>query len=481
MKRNNLILFIIFFCATSLCAQQTLNIENSPIEDQTKSNLLLIESEYAKQPQNSELAFRYGVALVESNVNPELSKKLLEQARKANIKQANEYLITLALNEFDYELAEQYYEDRIKTLLRKSGKTKAMQEDDVEKVAELKCIENRIAQVRRMLNRVENTIIIDSVIVEKDKILDAYNLSPQLGRLVYGENIMKDAYPQSTAYLTPDEEILLYVALNEKNETTIFRVDKINGVFSEKSILSVNNFGSEGGLNYPFLFPDGITLTFAQQDICYNNDNYNIYMTRYNFSSNDFLKPDLIPYPYNSNADNYLYVVDDIKGVGWFATNRNTTKDKVCVYTFKLNSKPDYLTDEVDENIRMERSRISSIRKTWDANSTYNDLILNAKSRDIKFEIEPDFNFELDDNITLNKLSDFKNIKARDIFLELQQKKKLLDNVAEMLAYERESFDENTSSKSSKEKILKMEKDELSLQDLIRELENKLRIAELEH
>lgn len=67
--------------------------------------------------------------------------------------------------------------------------------------------------------------------------------------------------------------------------------------------------------------------------------------------------------PFNSPANDYLYVIDEQAQIGWFVTDRNQPADSVCIYRFIPSTSREVYewTEENDEAIR-EAARIVSVK-----------------------------------------------------------------------------------------------------------------------
>ena len=61
---------------------------------------------------------------------------------------------------------------------------------------------------------------------------------------------------------------------------------------------------------------------------------YDIYTSTYDKETKRFLTPVNIGMPFNSEADDYMFVIDEYSNTGWFARNRNPPADTVCIYVF---------------------------------------------------------------------------------------------------------------------------------------------------
>ena len=64
----------------------------------------------------------------------------------------------------------------------------------------------------------------------------------------------------------------------------------------------------------------------------------------------EFLQPQNLGMPYNSPFDDYLLAVDELNGVGWWATDRKQLGDSLTVFLFKVNDLRRNYSPE-DENL----------------------------------------------------------------------------------------------------------------------------------
>ena len=113
--------------------------------------------------------------------------------------------------------------------------------------------------------------------------------------------------------------------------STLFTKDMLGGKWSKPTELTgIDNSESP---NYPFMMADGITFYFAQKGES-SLGGYDIFVTRYNSETGEFLRPNNIGLPFNSKANDYMYVIDELDSLGWLVTDRNQPDGKVCIYTF---------------------------------------------------------------------------------------------------------------------------------------------------
>ena len=96
--------------------------------------------------------------------------------------------------------------------------------------------------------------------------------------------------------------------------------DLLGGEWSKPQLLN----GISEGISetaYPFMLADGLTFYFAgkgEESI----GGYDIFMTRYDAHNNSFLKPENIGMPFNSEANDYLFAIDEYAHIGYFVSDR---------------------------------------------------------------------------------------------------------------------------------------------------------------
>jgi hypothetical protein len=166
--------------------------------------------------------------------------------------------------------------------------------------------------------------------------------------------------------------------------------------------------------------PDGATIYFAS-----NNEEslggYDIFVTRYNTNSDTYLAPEQMGMPYNSIYNDYLFVLDENKNLGWFVSDRFQPEDKVCVYLFIPDASRSRIeSDSIEE--KRNRAMISAIQDTW-KQADYTDLIQLAYEESPGNKTpQKDFEFVINDNTVYYTLSDIKSDEAKVIIKSIGYK-----------------------------------------------------------
>ena len=418
-------------------------------QNQAQARKWFAEGQYAKAkpvfakllkstPKNGSLNYWYGVCLNETG---EHSKALpyLQKAVDSDVENAYRYIGDYYLSDGNYEEAIGYYEEYLE-IVNPEDTMFAFYTRRVEKARhELK-----------FYKRVEKVMFVDSVVVAKDKFLGTYRLGEECGHIDVTRNMLGgNPSAEGTAYRTEMRDKIYYSDVDGYGRMQLYMCYKMLGDWSKPTML---NGLPDGDNNYPFMLSDGVTIYFAN-----NNPNgvggYDIYVTRYNSETDRFLTAENVGMPFNSSANDYMMVIDEVNQLGWFATDRNQPEGMVCVYTFVPTESKQYYNFKEDgfENIR-KAAQIQSIAST----QTDEEALRKATQTLFKLGLNlgdegkaNDFTFVIDDFTDYHSLSDFKNAEARQLYSNWVNKQERLEKLGKELEEKRERY---TSSSGNERK-----------------------------
>ena len=333
-----------------------------------------------------------------------------------------------AYNNYDFELAEELLKP---TPVRKGKRTVAGTQ--TEEGSEML---RRVENTANFMQRVEKIEILDSISVPRLDFFKAYKLPPSAGKLRDGA-----ALPSSGQ---DAEGLVDYVFTNEGGDYkvwaerfllaepdslgTLVLVEAsklVDGSWSEPSIL--DDLADEGqDAAYPFMMADGTTLYYAQKSP--EGAGYNRGM------------------PYNSPYDDYLLAIDEMNGVGWFATDRNQLGDLITIYLFKVNDlRKNY--DPDDEDLA-DRALLIDWQSTQDPDADYAELLETIDAIDPTKEAKPVlFHLPMDGGVVYTDYSDFRNKAAANMMRKYLVQKQTLDKDLDTLdRMRREYYDSPSDS-----------------------------------
>lgn len=464
---------LLFFLALSIIlnAQNAKELSQAKIDYKNKEfskALPIFEREYLLKPTDPSLNLWYGVCLIETDGDKKLAEECLLVASKKNLPEAFLYLGDTYVDQYKASDAEDLFLHFAK--LRPK-----------EKETTLRPFQDKLDKMKRAISRTEDIQIIDSIVIDKKILLSAYKLSPQLGALSwYNEFFKTSSFIESTVFQNgKGSKVFFGEPVN--GIYSLFSMDKLLSGYGEKKKLSQSNFGFTGDVNYPFVLTDGVTIYFSaisEEGL----GGYDIYVTRYDLNRGSFLSPERLNMPFNSTANDYLYIFDEEKGVGWFATDRFQPEGLVCVYTFIPNEEVTLIESD-DDKYMESRARLVSIRDSWKPTKDYRTIVQQARETIVlKEKEEPSFTFIVDDDHTYHTLNDFKNAKARNLFQDLKSKQKSLDILKDNLSAKRIEYSgaSNNQKSSMIHLVIDLEDSEEQLEKTISDLEATIRNLEIQ-
>lgn len=420
-------------------------------------------------PNNSSYNLWYGICCYETG-NLQDAQNHLEVAAKKKVSEAYGYLARLYYKIYRFNDAVDMFNEYIVYLEKKK-------KDTTEWNAQLELAE----KAARMMNNTENVQIIDSLVVDKDNFLSAYQLSEESGSLVpYQKFFNTDQPVESVVYMNEKKDKVYYAHPTEDNRFCLYTQSKLMDNWGDEKQLPMNINSNEDD-NYPFALSDGVTIYYASKG---NGSigGYDLFVTRYNTNSDTYLAPEQMGMPFNSPYNDYMMVIDEAKGLGWFVTDRFQPEGKVVVYLFIPNpERLDINTEE--EEIKRNRAIISSIQESWKEGSDYKALIQLAHTQlsSGNEEIKKDFNFIITDDVVYYTLEDIKSPEARSYYEKVIASRNQLNALNEKLDNLR--LDYTKANQGGKDKlkaaILQAEEKIADLQRQPGEWEVKARNAEI--
>lgn len=296
-------------------------------------------------------------------------------------------------------------------------------------------LEQRLESMRGFTQKV---MFIDSVVVSKSKLLSSLNIPDEAGSIqAYNKFFNTTDQPNSIVYLNQLRNKCVFSKFTDGG-WDLYSKEMIGEKWSNAVPLKgLDILGDDVDINWPFLLSDGTTLYFAakgEESI----GGFDIFMTRYDETTQSYLKPENIGMPFNSIDNDYFFIVDEYDGIGWFATDRNQPEGKVCIYSFIYNNvRENYVVDEYTPEQLRQLSEIHSISQTWTSNQarlSALEQLTAVYKRKFTQKKKNDFEFVINDELTYTTLTDFRSSEAAEMYVDLNEllrKKNKLDSSME--------------------------------------------------
>jgi hypothetical protein len=300
-----------------------------------------------------------------------------------------------------------------------------------EEVDFLKPLIQRSERAARMLAKCEDIQIIDSVIIDKQQFLEAYRIGRETGSLAHSDN--------GVVYENPLKDKRYFAKTNSQELLRLYQTLRIQDQWVDESELPLP-YDSLENAAYPFLLPDGMTLYYAST----GNESiggYDLFMTRYNSNNDSYLTPAQMGMPFNSPYNDYLMVIDEDNNTGYFATDRYQSGDRVVVYTFIPNEEIQPIEIE-DEQTRIDRAKITSIRDSWKEKTDYAAYIADVRKNILAEQMQAKraFVFVIDDNRIYYTMDDFQQDAALQAFLKARELEKQIQTIENELNTLRQDY-----------------------------------------
>ena len=340
----------------------------------------------------------------------------------------------------------------------------------------------RITEMRELTQQI---IFFDSVVVEKNHFLSAIRLHPESGRLSsFNDFFRVQGTPDGYVYLNEMGNKCYFSDVSDDGGLRLFTSDKLGSEWSSPTPLKGISEGISEA-NYPFMMADGSTFYFAAKGEEFIGG-YDIFMTRYDAEDGRFFKPENIGMPFNSEANDYMYAIDETNNIGYFVTDRRQPEDKVCVYMFiPPTTRRNYNVESLSDEQLRGYADISRIADTW-GNGKERKLALerlNSLQETGREENKPEMTFVINDQTTYTSVSQFRHPDSKGLYAELQEAKRQLEDTQVLLEKSRNYFAKASADdkQTLRPEILDAEKklerliaDTKSLEKRIRNAENSI-------
>ena len=338
-------------------------------------------------------------------------------------------------------------------------------------------------RITEMREATQQIVFIDSMVVAKDEILSVIRINPESGKLdTYDHFFRSEEHPESYVYINEMGNKCYFSDENANGQMQLYTLDKLGQDWSDPLALSGINEGISE-TNYPFMMTDGTTFYFAAKGK-ESIGGYDIFVTRTDSENGQFLKPENIGMPFNSEANDYMYVIDELSNIGYFVTDRRQPAGKVCVYMFiPPTSRRTYTSDAyTDERLR-GFAEISRIANTWGkgterklALERLKAIVTTSSARQSKSTI----NFIINDRVTYTDISQFQAPESPDLYRELQSTRKQFEETKQLLEKSRNFYSkaQPEDRRVLRKEILDAEKQYERLAADVKTLEKRIRQIE---
>ena len=475
MKRIKLLIISALICVLSN-AQTLQQGRNYFLQgDYVKAKPIMLK--YLKQkPDDASRNYWYGICCMETG-EKDKAIPYLEKAAAKKIFKAYRALGQYYEEREDYQPAITNYEAFVKGISADKELHDAALEDSLTRAAD------SLRVLFRMLRNTSRVCFIDSFQVSKEQLFSTYIIGESTGQFFPSSDFFDDD-SEGEVFLPETGQNILYSRMNALGQFRFYTKFKSFDRWTDET--PVAGLETDGDLRYPFLQNDGITIYYAATG-SESMGGLDIFVSRYSTATGKYLKPENIGMPFNSEANDYLYVIDEDNNLGWFATDRRQPKDTVCVYVFiPFEHYPKFNYEDGDTLAIHRAARLASISETQ-----YDLMSVRAARQRLtllRYELagkkeQGSFTYIIDDVTTYHKLDDFKCADAAGMFQRWTELKDQYETDLARLNRMRDEYAEGSRMEKQRltNQILELEQKVLETETQVIKMENDIRTTEINY
>ncbi len=277
--------------------------------------------------------------------------------------------------------------------------------------------QEELLKAQNFFARVENVAILDSITVPKAEFFKYYRLPAADGSLGGNTALPFDIKEVDYVFTSESGDNKMWSAPDENGVGKIWESIRLTDGNWSDPVVASPELPNGGNAIYPFMMSDGVTLYFAANSP-ESLGGYDIFIATRDPADGKYRQPQNMGMPYNSPYDDYMMAIDEVNGVGWWATDRNQLGDKLTIYLFKINElRSNYNPDETPD--LADRAFIRNFRKTW-GDENYTPLLENISkladaSEVTEVEQGAEFYFPVKGGGYYTSYDDFKSSSAKTL------------------------------------------------------------------
>ena len=327
-----------------------------------------------------------------------------------------------------------------------------------------------------MLQSTAKVMFIDSVVVDKEQFLQAIPLPSDLGQIKFRPNSSYLLEYQNELddrkFIADGDTAITLLKTQTATGKSWSLAEKLPGLDNKEYLLQ----------NYPFLASDGITLYFSAEGLL-SMGGRDIFMTSFDSDKGIWLQPQNYGLPFNSPANDYLLIIDDLDSLGWLVTDRRQPEGKVCVYTFVPTSvRQNFEVDGLSNAMLKSYADIKSIKDTWKFGNRQTAMLRlkNIRTKIRKQQNKNNINFIINDKQIIRSIDDFKSNESRKLYKQLIEIKQIITEEEQQLQKQRIQYESDSSMREKlypiiikEEQLIQKQKlEQIAIEKRIRNIEN---------
>lgn len=182
----------------------------------------------------------------------------------------------------------------------------------------------------------DTVVYSDTIMIDRAQLFSALKLPKDAGTLLPASQLLPEyaTHLGNSAYINGWGDVAYFSMADSSGLHNLYRSLKINNKWTSPQLLPGLQTADKDR-DFPFMSTDGTTLYFAEQGTT-SLGGFDLFITRYDFDTHTFLKPEQLRIPYNSPYNDLLYIKDK-DGRIQLVTDRNQPADKLQILILTKN------------------------------------------------------------------------------------------------------------------------------------------------
>lgn len=333
-----------------------------------------------------------------------------------------------------------------------------------------------------MLQGTAQLVVVDSQRVDLEDLAQSLSLPSSSGGIMRYGDFFKDSGSQGGFLSINEFRNKCYFSLvDDKGKHRLYSSDRLMKTWSKAQL--INDFGEEfQDIQCPYMMPDGVTLYFAAHGE-HSLGGLDIFVTMFDTDSMRFLKPENIGLPYNSTADDWFCITDEMNNLGYLVTSRFQPTGKATIYTYVPSTERWQDTNGMSAERLTGLALLSRMSDTWGTGNERQaalERIAAVKKRQSGKAKTGDIDFFVNDDVTYHSKDEFQKAESRTLYEKLETMKANIKEAESALSQLREHYNKapNKDKAALRSSILSNEKAIERLRTTAHETEKSIRNLE---
>lgn len=311
----------------------------------------------------------------------------------------------------------------------------------------------------------------DSIRTTMEQLPDVLTLPPHAGTLknINGRLTYENAFGDMRMYATD----------NGNGHMRIYQQLLLGKQWGEPKEINIDEDFTD--IRSPWLMVDGQTLYFAARQEDNDNTSYCLYMSTLDTETGDFMKPQQMPLPFESEADDLYYIEDETDNLAWFVTTRKQEEGYVSLYTIQPRHPWEFHSiDDMSKQMVIDLAELNDISLTWPSPEARADEMQRVECVAAMYVEEPKDNvlFVINDHRSVTDISQLSSATSKALLRRHTELKESIESIDRELEEYRMMYHKSSTAEARKKlapAINELEQKRMQQLTTLKSIDNDLR------